>query len=661
VEAALYVIVSRERAKLGYRWVPCALSRPAKEEEGRLLRDEAGHLLRTLCCPACFTPLVDEEGIPLEWADLTEKRHKCPACASPLWCADRRGPRRYPLADYVRHRLPGYFDLFIADEVHELKGRGSAQGLAAATLADACNRTLALSGTIFGGYASTLFDLLRRFSPAVRTEFGYRDAARWVSRYGIVHRITKRNPDAYTEDGRQSKRRNYVTRIVEKPGIAPAVLFHLLPNSVFLRLADVDRHLPPYAERVVLYPLDHTVRGDASQATAYQQLATALLAAVRDALAKGSKRLLATYLQTLLSYPDGCIRPEIVLDKKTGDVIAAAPGLPADFLYPKERALVDLMRDQRRRGRRVVVYLANTDTRDLTPRLQAILEAEGFRVAVLKASTVAPERREEWLAKQVEAGAEVLLCHPKLVQTGLDLLSWTTYIFLQIEYSVYVMRQAARRGWRIGQTQPVEVYHFAYEGTLQAEALALIAAKLRAAVLLDGELPEEGLAALDDDGEDVFLALARRLTEDSTADAASLEALFAQAQQAAAEDDDLLADDGWLRAVSGDDQAGESLVGRSASGSSTEPIVDDRSLLIATPFATVPATNARRTPAAVGTGQLPLDLDLVAPHAVPPPRRTDGVPQAARVLTFADLARLVTRPKSRRRPASEGQLALFAA
>jgi hypothetical protein len=74
------------------------------------------------------------------------------------------------------------------------------------------------------------------------------------------------------------------------------------------------------------------VRGDASPATAYARLAGALLVAVQDALGKGSKRLIATYLQTPLSYQNGYIRPEIVLDKKTGDVIDAPLGLLEDAL-----------------------------------------------------------------------------------------------------------------------------------------------------------------------------------------------------------------------------------------------------------------------------------------------------------------------------------------
>jgi hypothetical protein len=148
-----FVICSREQAKLGYRWVPAALARPVRDGARMLVRDAAGEIVRVLCCPACYTPAVDDEEVPLTWADLRAKKLRCRACGGPLWQADRRGPRRFPLADYIRRRLPGHFDLLIADEVQDFKARGSAQGLAVGALAEACGRTLTLTGTLFGGCA----------------------------------------------------------------------------------------------------------------------------------------------------------------------------------------------------------------------------------------------------------------------------------------------------------------------------------------------------------------------------------------------------------------------------------------------------------------------------------------------------------------------------
>ena len=49
-----------------------------------------------------------------------------------------------------------------------------------------------------------------------------------------------------------------------------------------------------------------------------------------------------------------------------------------------------------------------------------------FRAAVMKADAVPPERREDWVAKRVEEGVDILVCHPRLVQTGLDLVEFPT-------------------------------------------------------------------------------------------------------------------------------------------------------------------------------------------------------------------------------------------
>lgn len=545
-EKIQFVICSREQAKLGYRWMPAVVARPARDADGRLAYDEYGAVVRLPCCPTCFAPALDDEEVPLGLAELAAKRRRCRGCGGPLWQADRRGPRRYPLADYIRRRMPGYFDLLVLDEVQEFKARGSAQGLAAGTLAAACGTTLALTGTVFGGYSSTLFYLLWRFSPAVRREFGYREEGKWVSRYGIVERITKKDPDAHTGDGRHSKRRSYLARTVEKPGVSPAVLFHLIGNTVFLRLADVARDLPAYCERVMTYALGEGEGPDApSQAGCYRRLAQDLSAAVAGALQGGSKRLLATYIQALLAYPDACTRGETVLDPDTGDVIAHAPPLPWDALYPKERALLDLVSRERARGRRVLVYITHTERRDLSPRLRAILEGADLRVAVLKADTVPPDRREAWVGARVAEGIDVLLCHPRLVQTGLDLIDFPSIVWYETEYSVYVLRQASRRSWRIGQREPVEVTYLVYEDTLQAEALALVAAKLRAALLVDGELPEDGLAALEGDGQDLFVTLARRLVDGDGGESRSLEALFTQRQAIEAAGGAYLVDDSW--------------------------------------------------------------------------------------------------------------------
>ena len=542
----LFAVMSREKAKLSYRWMPAVIERWATSK-GRLLRDEeTGEPFRVPCCPDCTAQIVDKDGVPLTDEDLNRRKHTCAGCGSPLWQADKSGPARYPLADYVKHHMKGFFDLLVGDEVHEYKGRGSAQGIAAGVLADVCGKSLSLSGTLMGGYSSTLFHLLYRFSPEIRTDFGRSDEHRWIQRYGFEEHTVGKPDDDSVEDGRFSRRRKYRKVVRERPGLVPSALFHIIGNTVFLRLADVASGLPPYDEQVMLSSMDSEEDATGySQRSAYNTVYEELRLKLAEALKAGSKRLLATYLQTLLAYPDGCTRGETVFDPRSGDVIVQVPPLSEERLYPKEKALIDMVAAERMEGRRVLVYATHTGTRDITGRMDDMLTRHGFRVAVMKADAVAPERREAWVADRVKEGIDVMICHPRLVQTGLDLIDFPTLIWYETDYSVYVMRQASRRSWRIGQTRPVKVVFMSYKNTLQADALKLVAKKLQSSLAVEGELPEDGLAAYGDDGDDLMMALARKIVSGDEEEDETVEAVFAQARDAEAASEEFLVDDGW--------------------------------------------------------------------------------------------------------------------
>ena len=130
------------------------------------------------------------------------------------------------------------------------------------------------------------------------------------------------------------------------------------------------------------------------------------------------------------------------------------------------------------------------------------------------------------------------------MQTGLDLIDFATICWYETDYSVYTMRQASRRSWRIGQTQPVRVVFMSYRSTLQADALKLVARKLQSSLAVEGELPEDGLAAYGDDGDDLMMALARKIVSGKE-EAESVEAVFAAAWDTEAASEEYLVDDGW--------------------------------------------------------------------------------------------------------------------
>jgi len=105
-----------------------------------------------------------------------------------------------------------------------------------------------------------------------------------------------------------------------------------------------------------------------------------------------------------------------------------------------------------------------------------------------------------------------VICHPKLVETGLDLLDFPTIIFYESGYSLHTLRQASRRSWRIGQRRPVRVKFLCSEGTMQTSCLRLMGKKLLVALTMEGKFAGEGLQSIDED-DDMLSAMARELVE----------------------------------------------------------------------------------------------------------------------------------------------------
>ena len=160
--------------------------------------------------------------------------------------------------------------------------------------------------------------------------------------------------------------------------------------------------------------------------------------------------------------------------------------LPESETYAKEQHLIEDIREELRQGRRCQVYATFTGKHDVTDRLQRVLEHAGFRVAVLR-STVATNSREAWYERQLRAGIEIVICHPKLVETGLDLLAFPTLYFYETGYSLHTLRQASRRSWRIGQKRPVRVKFLAYRGTMQEACIRQMGKKMLVALMMEGK------------------------------------------------------------------------------------------------------------------------------------------------------------------------------
>lgn len=207
-----------------------------------------------------------------------------------------------------------------------------------------------------------------------------------------------------------------------------------------------------------------------------------------------------------------------VTGEKLPHVVARLPSFGEDRMYAKEQALIDLVREELAAGRPCVVYLRQTATRDIQPRLERLLrqhipEARPF---ILK-NTVEAERREKVIEQQIERGTNVVLCNPELIKTGLDMLHFPTLIFYELVFNLSTLMQAAARSYRLNQTHArCKVVYMYAEDTMEQTAVQLMSRKQRAAKLLTGDIGLTGLDALTEGEGGLEEALLDAIGRDET-------------------------------------------------------------------------------------------------------------------------------------------------
>jgi len=427
----------------------------------------------------------------------------------------------YQPSEYVKRYFPRKaFSLALIDEAHEYKNAGSAQGQAMAVLCNEAEKVLCLTGTLMGGYASDLFYLLFRAMPGVMVQMGY-GANRHNSFAAAETRFMRQHGcliDVFSYSGDQSEsfqtaRGKKTTLHVKKaPGFGPmGIAQFILPHTVFMRLTDLGEGiLPAYSEETRM------VMMSGAMLQHYRVLKLKLTAALEAALARRDNRLTGVVINALLRWPDTCFRAEQVTHPGERSIILAeAPSLcDDDTPTPKEQDILDVCRQEKQLGRRIIVYTTYTGRHDTSSRLRNLLQAAGLKAAVLR-STVNSDAREDWIADQVEHGIDVLITNPELVKTGLDLLAFPSIYFAQTGYNVYTVAQASRRSWRIGQKEAVKVYYACYEESAQVDCLELMAKKIKTALSTMGVMPETGLDVFDEEESEASLteALAKQLLQ----------------------------------------------------------------------------------------------------------------------------------------------------
>jgi superfamily II DNA or RNA helicase len=513
---ALFV-VGRDKAKLSYFWrhaYQVARSGPylggvVNPDTGRRVEVGDGWLTGADFRKARMSEVIGGAGDGEERASLKPRR----PVYSPLWQADGKRIRRVAPLDFVGRYMDHWFDYAICDEAHQL-ANDTAQGNGLGTLAACADRTLILTGTLLGGYAGDVYNILFRLEPdkmvARGYEWGETGLRSFSEAYGVLERVTTIEPaDNSCSKGRVTK------QIKHRPGASPLLFADFLMSlAAFVSLEDISAELPLYSEEVIGVPMDAPLQA------AYKALEEEITNAIKQH--RSNHSVISVGLNALLLYPDHAwgigdlygyeYDPET--QRRERFLIAQPEDLDPEFVYAKERRLIEIVKAELETGRRRChVYAVYTQKRDVTRRLANILEREGIRVAVLT-SDVPPEKREGWFAQKLREGVQVTISHPRIIETGIDLLAQCSLIFFESGYSLHTLRQASRRSWRIGQRQPVHVFYLHYEGTMQSSCLRLMGKKMLVSLAMEGKFCREGLQTLEED-EDILTAMARELVTET--------------------------------------------------------------------------------------------------------------------------------------------------
>ncbi len=547
-EQDVYCVLSKEQARDGPMHYPAVVWSQRK---------------KAFVCTECGCEITHREyGVPIRvnanfFLNENSRNHKCPNCDKPLWSIcnpydvrlnewvriggygyvhrkfavrDFDGTkdkvirekirnvldhpneyipaigacRKYPLSAYIKRRIPKV-DGVIIDELHQYSGE-SAQGQAIAEVAQKADKVIGMTATLLNGYAKGLFYLLFRLKPRLMLMDNqkYEKSHDFCAQYGVIeHTLTVEKQAFFNVKSRGQKS---MLREKMKPGISPLVYCRfLLENAAFLSLNDMGKELPEYEELPLVCAMPQTVTA------AYEEMEGKLKTILRKDRLLGN-RLLSAYLNLLSAYPDQPYNHEPIYNpfSEDGEIILQPPDTAAaGDILPKDEEVLKLLDRKVRTGERVIIYTAWTrlDTRD---KLQKLLTEKGYRVHILD-TNIPAQKREKWVDDKVRNGIDVLIVNPALVETGLDLNAFTTLVFYNITYNLYVFRQASRRSWRINQTAPrIEVYMLCYSDTMQERALKLMASKLMAATVIEGNISDEGLAAMSS-CEDMASELARQL------------------------------------------------------------------------------------------------------------------------------------------------------
>ena len=421
-------LIKRDLTKLGcsrevavvWRNEPVALWRHDQPTPEGYEPDQRIVKQRVPKCSHCGNTVMQErKGTSVAASEnwLKSGKRTCSVCLTPLWQEARdRGSRpkpghkyapknpRYRLDDYIKRVYPDRVYLLVWDECHEAANGDTGNGESFGRLAGISKKVLAMTGTPFNGKASSLFNIEYHLNARVRQRYNWGGADRlgrkergsdrfqtiidangkqrgraessWVSDMGVREQVVEERPTYDSNTGAYTGTSTYERPYQEAPGISPLLVAEVLDHAIFFSLSDLGKALPDYAEIALPVEIDADTYDEYDRTRSLLKDYLIQRRWEGDSTFRGSP-----YLQWSMGWINAAFRPTEVIHnirhpitgEKKPHIVTRIPSYGEDRIYAKEQALIDLLTDELVNNRPCVVYLRQTATKDIQPRIEKLI------------------------------------------------------------------------------------------------------------------------------------------------------------------------------------------------------------------------------------------------------------------------------------------------
>lgn len=471
--------------------------------------------VRVYLCPECGDTLDGTTHMQVKETkgkSALKNRMKCEKCGSPFWTEQPHVSKgkllRYPpgkgfatihgkihaptgtkyggrraLAEYINRRYSNRFFL-IVDEAHNAKGFTDI-GYATQQLASASTQLLLMTGTFYGGKASSVFRLAYYAFPWFREVFEHSDTIRFIDQYGL--RSSTSEQKLKYETSTYGYQRLLGQNRTEVSGTHPSLVSMFLGNTVYIYQDDMAGSMVEFKQ----YQLPIAADPESKAWAAYKRT---IMGSLYD-WAKSNQRdypgALGAWKQAAMGYLNAPEYGEEFPDYGGYTIEPYSEG--NGHASYKDQAILKIAKHEVfEEDRGILGYFYQTRRRDAMPRLWNLFTEAKIPTAILrseqqpslfpdgKTRKVKSPDREEFMLECVDHGAKAFFCFPGLVATGLDMLHFPTVILNSLDYNLYVLLQAIKRPHRIIQDKEVRVIYAYWTDSEEQKAVTEMAKKVSA-------------------------------------------------------------------------------------------------------------------------------------------------------------------------------------